>query len=614
MARLIPRWYQQDCTDAIIDALTLAANVNPLAAVVTGGGKALLNAMLCERIIQREPEARIMSLAPSMELVRQNVEEAAGYLSPALASRIGVYCAGLGAKQRQAQITIGTPQSVTRQVKRFGRIDYAIVDEAHDFDPETKTARRIVDGLREENPRVRFIGLTATPFRMKGLKVVPLTQCGLFDNKVYDLTAGKNFNRLVREGYLSPIVAPSIRFPQVDTEGLKSRDGDFDEAELARRAMAVTRECVSVALENAADRNHFMWFAVNIEHAQMIHKALQEAGESSVVIHGNLEKSERVDGIGDYLKKKFRHIVSVAMLTTGFNAKFVDCLVSLRPTRSLVLWRQILGRIFRPYPGKENGLVLDAGGNFARHGAVNEEIGSGDSRSGLWRCSEEVVESPVQQRDELGRPVHSAKRERSGLRFPVNSPHPLPDLRVLLGLMEEDTPGCGFLNDPEWLTCRNCNRPRQGFLALRRPRPQSARMIGDGDGYEIHDAESVVLKDEACAETRTLPVGDMTVTPEGHSVLNFDFHTDFSTYSLRLDFDRQTTDNAFYAFSRKFYEKAMGSRVPTEAYRVVLMREAFPKPVDITLTKLDDGRIFLTEVRFLRDEQLHAFRYDPDYR
>ncbi|HWT39493.1 MAG TPA: DEAD/DEAH box helicase family protein, partial [Paraburkholderia sp.] len=344
MAKLTPRWYQDESVGEIIGALCTASNVNPLAAIVTGGGKALINAMLVERILQHWPQARIMCLAPSMELVKQNVEEAIGYLSPALRAKIGVYCAGLGMKDRMSQITIGSPQSVARQVKRFGKIDFVIVDEAHTFNTDMKTARSIVDGLRAAQPDCRFIGLTATPFVMKGLKVVPLTQCGLFDAQVYDLTTGRNFNRLIRENFIAPVVAPSLRFPQIDLTNVKTKGGDYDEAELAKRAMAVTIECVQVALEHAPDRKHFMWFAVNIEHAKMIHAALKECGESSVIIHGGLEKDDRVNGIDEYLAKKHRHIVSVAMLTTGFNAKFVDCIVSLRPTRSLVLWRQIVGR------------------------------------------------------------------------------------------------------------------------------------------------------------------------------------------------------------------------------------------------------------------------------
>lgn len=614
MTRHTPRWYQGEAVDEIMGALVTAQNVNPIAAVVTGGGKALMNAMLIERILQRWPTARIMSLAPSMELVKQNADEAVGYWPPALTARLGIYCAGLGLKQRTEQITIGTPQSVAKQVKRFGHIDFVIVDEAHTFDMGTQTAQRIVNGLRETNPGVRFIGLTATPFRMQGLKVVPLTQCGLFDAKVYDLTSGRNYNRLVREGYIAPIVAPSIRFPQIDTEGVKTKGGDFDEAELARRAMNVTRECVHVALENAPDRKHFMWFAVNIEHAHMIHEALRDAGESAVIIHGQLEKSDRVDGIEEFLKKEHRHIVSVAMLTTGFNAKFVDCIVSLRPTRSLVLWRQIVGRGLRPYPGKENCLVLDAGGNFARHGAINADIEAGDSRAGLWACSDAVIESPV-RRDELGNPIDVPKRERSGIRFPISSAAQSEfDLRVLLGITEPDTIGCDYLNDPEWLTCRQCGRPRQGFLTLRQRRgPQDPRGIGDGDGYEIHDEDGVVLKDDLCKLARTLPVDDMRVTPIGNSILKFDFVTEFGPYDLRLDFDRSSADNKFYAFSRKFYEKATGNKVPTEPYRVLLMRETIPKPLDITLTKFEDGRVFLTEIRFLRDEQLQSFRYDPNF-
>ena len=73
-------------------------------------------------------------------------------------------------------------------------------------------------------------------------------------------------------------------------------------------------------------------------------------------------------------------------------------------------------------------------------------------------------------------------------------------------------------------------------------------------------------------------------------------------------------NNKFYAFSRKYFEKATGRKVPTEPYRVLLQREAIPKPIDITLTKYADGNIFLTEIRFIRDEKLESFRYDPNYK
>jgi superfamily II DNA or RNA helicase len=617
MPRLSPRWYQAEALDAIMNALSTATNTNPLAAIVTGGGKALLAAMVAEAIAQKWPGKRVMTLAPSMELVKQNTDEAVGYLPSALVSRIGVYCAGLGMKERMAQLTIGTPQSVARQVKRFGKIDYVLVDEAHTFNPAMKTAQSIINGLRAANPLVQFVGLTATPFAMKGLKVVPLTEWGLFDTKVYDLTTGRNYNRLVREGFISPVVAPSIRFPQVDTSDVKTKGGDFDEAKLAVEAMKITRESIRIALENASDRKHFMWFAVNIEHAHMIDDALRELGESSVIIHGELEKHERVQGVEAYLKKKHRHIVSVAMLTTGFNAKFVDCIVCLRPTRSLVLWRQIVGRGLRPYPGKENVLVLDAGGNFARHGAINADVDSGDSRNGLWECSDAVVESPVRRAPTASRddvPLVIPKRERASIRFPINNPdQPEFDLRLVLGLMEPDTPGCKYLNDPEHLTCRQCGRPRQGFLALRQPRAANSRTIGEGDSYAIHDEDEVTRADEACREVRILPVHDMQVLPEGNSALNFTYHTDFGPYDLKLDFDRAQVDNKFFAQARRYYEKSTGRKVPNEPYRVLLMRELFPKPLDITLTKYEDDSVFLTEVRFLVNDKVESFRYDPSY-
>lgn len=614
MARLVPRWYQADAVSEVIGALAAARNVNPLAAVVTGGGKALINAMLIERIQQQWPGSRVMSLAPSMELVKQNVDEATGYLGAAMSARIGIYCAGLKMKERLAQFTIGSPQSVSRQTKRFGKIDFVIVDEAHTFNIDLKTAKNIVDGLRILNPDVRFIGLTATPFVMKGLKVVPLTQCGLFDSLVYDLTTGRNFNRLVREGFIAPIVAPSLRFPQIDTEGVKTKGGEFDEAELAIRAMRVVKESVMLALEHASDRKHFMHFAINIEHAKMVHEALREAGESSVIIHGNIEDDERVTGIEEYLSKKHRHIVSVAMLTTGFNAKFVDCIVSHRPTKSLVLWRQIVGRGLRPYPGKENCLVLDAGGNFARHGAINADLAIGDSRAGLWECTDAVIETPF-KRDAVGAVMKVPQRERSSIRFPVNSGAiEETDLRIVLKLMEEGAPACFYLNDVEHITCRQCGRPRQGFMALRERRAAERKLFGDNDGYEIHDEESVVLKDDVCQLARTLVVQEQRVERAGNSVLKFTYTTEYGDYALRLDFDRSGESSKYYAMSRKFFEKATGRKVPSEAYRVLLQSDAIPQPVDITLTKFEDGQIFLTEIRWIRNEQLESFRYAPNYR
>lgn len=611
MTKLVPRWYQQEACSAIIQALTTAANVNPVAAIATGGGKALLNAMLLVEIEQRWPGARVLCLAPSMELVKQNVEEALGYLPPAMGSRLGVYCAGLNMRDKLSQFIIGTPQSVARQAVRFGRIDFVLVDEAHTFDMQGKTGRAIVEGIRASNPLARFVGFTATDYRMQGLKVVPLTQCGLFDARVYDLTSGRNFNRLVREGYLSPIVSPSLRFPQIDLDGVKTKGGDYDEAELAKRAMAVTREAVDIALAHAPDRKHWMWFAVNIEHAHMIERALIDAGESVILIHGDIEKGERVAGIEEYLRKGARHIVSVAMLTTGFNAKFVDCLVSLRPTRSLVLWRQIVGRGMRPYPGKDNCLALDAGGNFARHGAINKEIGAGDSRAGLWECTDEVVRKPVTAGKE------PALREKSAIRFPINSEADETDLRILLGLMpggDEAPAACGYLNDAEHLTCRQCGRPRQGFLALRQKRAAGDRAIlGEGDGYEVHDEADVMLSDEQSREARTLPVLGMAIKPEGNSLLTFTFATELGEYGMRLDFDRTTADNKWFAQSRKFWERATGRKVPGEAYRVLLQRELIPQPLDITLTRMEDSRVYLTEVRWVRDEKLESFRYDPSF-
>lgn len=607
MARKTPRWYQREAVDAGISAIQSARNTHPILAIVTGGGKSLAAAMLCEELIGIHPAARIMVLAPSQELVTQNRDEALAYLSATLGSQIGVYCASLGRKDRQRKITFATPQSAWRQIRRFGPIDYFIVDEAHGFDLSLKSMKKLVDGAREINPHARFIALTATPFRQKGVKTVPLSQCGLFTAKVYDLTTGRNFNRLVREGFIAPITAPTVRFPQIDLDGVKTSGEDFDEAQLAAAAMKITEEVVTVGLDNLEERQHVMWFGVNVAHARMIRDALAARGESVTLIYGDLDKGERVEGIREYLSKETRHIVSVGTLTTGFNAPFVDAIVLVRATRSQVLFRQIVGRGFRPYPGKENCLVLDAGGNFARLGAINADLEQGDSRHGLWECSAQQMEAPGS----------APQRERSGIRFPAPSPDiEERDLRVLLSLdgFVPDAPGCGYLNDPEHMTCRNCSRPRQGFITQsRKPDPKDPTS-GIGDGYDMHDEDSIILRDELCVETRTLTVDHTEVRPEGDSVLNFTFHHQYGTTDLRLDYNRKTADNRFFAQARKHFEVSTGRKLPNEPHRVLLQRDAIPHPSELTLTKFEDGMVYLTELRFIRDGQMETFRYDPSYK
>lgn len=610
MARKTPRWYQREAVDAGISAIQSARNTHPILAIVTGGGKSLCAAMLAEELISLQPSARVMVLAPSQELVSQNRGEAAGYLPAALTSQIGVYCASLNRKDRQRKITFGTHQSVWRQIRRFGPIDYVIVDEADGFDLSLKSVKKLVEGLRELNPFVRFIGMTATPFRQKGVKTVPLSQCGLFTAKVIDLTVGRNYNRLMREGYIAPIVSPTIRFPQIDVSNVRTKGEDFDESQLAAEAMKVTEEVVTVALEEFDQpddyRKHIMWFGVNVAHARMMHESLLRRGETSTLIYGDLDKNERVTGIGEFMAKETRNIVSVSALCIGFNAPHVDGLVLNFATRSQRKFRQTVGRGGRPAEGKENCKVLDAGGNFARLGAINADLEQGDSRAGLWECSAQQMEAPGA----------GPQREKSGIRFPAPSPEITErDLRVVLELagFAPDEPGCGYLNDPEHMTCRNCGRPRQGFITQsRKPDPKDPTS-GIGDGYDMHDEDSIILRDELCVETRTLPVHHTDVRPEGDSVLEFAYHTDYGPYKLRLDFNRKTADNRFFAQARKFFEVSTGRKLPNEAHRVLLQRDIIPHPSELTLTKTEDGMTWLTELRFIRDGQMETFRYDPKY-
>jgi superfamily II DNA or RNA helicase len=592
MAIKTARWYQAEAEEAVVRSLVSATGGNPVAAIVTAGGKSYIIARIIGRLLQYKPAARILVLQPDSRLTAQNHAEAEDYLG----QPCGVYCAKLGLRQRACQVTFGTPQSVANQIRSFPAFDYILVDEAHEFTESLKAFGKILAHTRTVRPDVRLAGFTATPYRMEGAKVVPLTEYGTFTHLAIDVTSGRNYNRLTAEGYISQIVAPPVDFPAIDLSGLRSKGGEYDESQLAERAQAITAEAVAKALEAARGRRHIMWFAVNIAHADMIGRELEALGEQVAVIHGGRDSKEQDADLQAFRERNCRHVVSVDMLTTGFNAPFVDALVLLVAMQSQIRFRQIIGRGLRVCEGKTNCLALDAGGNFLRLGAINAPLVDQDSRAGLWSCSDDDDGST------LGYTVAS---------FVADLPD---DLRDVLGL--EVSEACGYLNDPEHLFCRQCGRPRRALLKLRTA--AAAPLDDEDDGnpapLEKHTEQDVVQQDAECLQSVTVPVAGQRVgRAEGDCAVGIIFETeDGQEPRLYLDFDRDG-DPAFFAMARRYYEIASGKRLPKATHRVLLMPGHFQQPESVTLTTYPDGSTYLTGALFIRDGKAHHFVYDPDF-
>ncbi|CAK1692813.1 putative DNA repair helicase RadD [Vibrio crassostreae] len=354
------RPYQADSVKSVIHYFrkhqTPAVLVLP-----TGAGKSLVIAELA-----RLAKGRVLVLAHVKELVEQNHEKYEGY-----GLKGSIFSAGLGRKETDQQVVFASVQSVVRNLDSFSnQFSLLVIDECHRVpDEKTSSYQKVITHLRENNSGIKVLGLTATPYRLgmgwlyqyhtRGQ--VRSEEPRFFRDCIFELP----IRYLLDEGFLTParmIDAPVLSY---DFSQLKpASTGRYKEAELdmvIEQSKRATPQIVDQIIELAQDKLGIMVFAATVRHAQEILGLLPE-GEASIVI-GDTPTLERDQIINDFKERKIKFLVNVSVLTTGFDAPHVDLIAILRPTESISLYQQIVGRGLRLSPGKKECLVLDYAGN-----------------------------------------------------------------------------------------------------------------------------------------------------------------------------------------------------------------------------------------------------------
>jgi len=370
------RPYQQEAVDATLTYFR--RHTTPAVIVLpTGAGKSLVIAELA-----RLARGRVMVLAHVKELVAQNH---AKYL--ALGLEADIYAAGLQRKESQGKVVFGSVQSVARNITHFeGKFSLLIVDECHRIgDKEDSQYQQILTALRHQNPQLRLLGLTATPYRLgKGWiyqfhyhGMVRGTDQALFRDCIYELP----LRYMIKHGFLTPPERQDMPIVQYDFSRLQAKsDGIFSEAELndeLKKQKRITPHIVSQIVEFSLDRKGVMIFAATVEHAKEVTDLLP-AGEAALITAGTTAV-ERDRLIESFKQQAYRFLVNVSVLTTGFDAPHVDLIAILRPTESISLYQQIVGRGLRLAPGKKDCLILDYAGN--PHDLFMPEVGSAKQKS-----------------------------------------------------------------------------------------------------------------------------------------------------------------------------------------------------------------------------------------
>ncbi len=371
------RPYQSEAVDAVYNHLRMKEN-NPCVVLPTGTGKSIVIAKIVSDAVKNW-NGRVIILAHVKELLEQNAGKIRA-LCPEL--KIGIFSAGLKSRDTSEPVIVAGIQSVYDKACDLGAFDLIIVDEAHLIAPDGDGMyRTFLKDMAVINPRVRVIGLTATPYRLKGGLIC---QPGNILNEVcYE--AG--LKEMIQQGYLSPLVSRAGR-TEANLDGLHVRGGEFIGDEIA--SAMDTDELVSSAcreiVDLTRDRKAVLIFTSSVEHCRHVAEKIKAfSGQECAMVTGETSPGERAEIIsrfkGDFVpadlfgtpKPPLKFLCNVNVLTTGFDSPNTDCVVLLRPTNSAGLLVQMIGRGTRlsPATGKGNCLVLDYGGNILRHGPVD---------------------------------------------------------------------------------------------------------------------------------------------------------------------------------------------------------------------------------------------------
>lgn len=340
-----------------------------------GAGKSLIIAELL-MLIERAGW-RALCLTMNSTLIKQNAET---YINQG--GHAGIYCAALGIKDITQPVIFASPLSVRGSIKKEGKFskipfNLIVVDECHNinFNDRSTTYMRIFNHYSYLSQllghKLRFVGLTGTPYRGKGYTIIGDDL--FFKEEVCAITA----EWLIANSYLTqPLWGICDKSLQYDFQKLKVNSmGKFNPNELENaihKNPRLTAKIMGEVTEIVKYRKGAFIFASSVKHCQECAEWLPP--EETAVITGDTPDKLRELYITQAKAGIIKYLVNVNVLCTGVDVPTFDTVVFVRPTESLVLYMQCLGRGLRLADGKTDCLILDYAGNLDRHGDIDNPI------------------------------------------------------------------------------------------------------------------------------------------------------------------------------------------------------------------------------------------------
>lgn len=283
---------------------------------------------------------------------------------------------------KQSDVYVGTIQSIASR-HRNGKLG---IDTAIPFQIIIDECHHVADGnmwakLRDVFPHARFIGATATPCRLDG-RGLHKSCGGLFDELIQaDELKENSVKWLIQHGYLADYRAFCPKLLDMSMFAAKVRKknaSDYTHNEISSwEYESITLPVIGDVInhyKNLADNKITLVYCASIDTAKSISEMFKKHGYSATYIASTLSFVENMRRIDAFRAGDVQILINVEMATEGFDLPSAECLIILRPTASLVLHRQMIGRVLRPKENGEKAIIIDHVGNILEHGLPDDEI------------------------------------------------------------------------------------------------------------------------------------------------------------------------------------------------------------------------------------------------
>lgn len=342
------RPYQVEIVDQVRDAFR-AGKRRVLVVSPTGSGKTAIFAHIASGVASRGK--RIVTLS-HRDFLHDQICSALTLAGV----QHGILKGGTKYTTKQ-QVVVASIFTLAKRVEHFSAPDLIIADEAHHC--LAGSWEKVANAF----PKAWILGVTATPVRQAGEGLGDF-----FDHMI----EGPSVAELTATGFLSPAVVYAPK-KAPDLRGLRTRGGDYISAEVdaIMDKPAITGDAVE-HYERITPGKSAVAFCCSIRHAEDVAEMFRRSGHAAKAVHGRMEKWEIKKTFEDFGSGKIKIVTAADLISEGLDIPGIECCILLRPTKSLGLYLQQVGRSIRIAPGKQRTVILDHAANVALHGLPDE--------------------------------------------------------------------------------------------------------------------------------------------------------------------------------------------------------------------------------------------------